>query len=879
LISLIRTSQRNISQVVYIHTLFGKDFGFVYSSMLRVYNKWKKRRDSSVFGQIDDVAAKYNTSRDGEIHTKVIDVPSPMEGSLKVDDILEPSRYIFLEFEGIHNGHYIGINDIKIYDDQGTEISYTNTQVDGKNVDNDTVKPAFPVNGWWAVCGEQHSLLFEFEQVTHVSEIHISCANSSATPKLCYISDSTKRAPSESELAFSTDCYIQLAGAECMEPTEIKFCKTPASKDDSVTCSDIIDMLNQTPPKNGFKSYISYDGTSSYAFFCRGLRRRAYTYYFGDNATKIVAHANSICKASYTKVDDVAKRAMTLEELQVVRAIILSRCVSEGWKSSRDGSIILPDDVNLYDLNSCLIMPSTKKRNCAFKELFPSGESAPIYYSSHWWGEKILDFIRCCEVHAKMNKLEPHVATYWVCAYANRQHDLGTDLGTDPDQSSFRRAMTLSQGVLLILDPDAVVFSRIWVDFELFKTVNSGARNLDIVTRYAGKVHLLADHALPGEVPYQKVKREAAFPFKTLGKAGLGVELYKGEASMEIDKVRILNSMTQNTNLDDTDILVRANNGDVSNSNFAKDLTYYNVADSSLKSAIALKCWAFALHDEGLIVDLDQAPLEDGGRHSSINFHGHNLATIVKNDTNRTSIIMNDFVSCDMMDNNEFDRIIGTVSSHITHFELDVSGCKNLTNECLSMIEHRLPKSLITLKLNFGYSAQITDEGLVELAKQLPKALTTLHLTVTPNKLPSGSWEPVRLNEHLMALAKHLPTTLVDFTLTTTLGVDETDEGIVELAKNLPIGIKKFKLHLNSWPGFKGIHFVELAKYLPQSLETLDLYNWGGVYLEEGDIKMLRDEVLKLENLKEFQVETFDDGTGGYYAHRKLSLDELKSFS
>ena len=40
----------------------------------------------------------------------------------------------------------------------------------------------------------------------------------------------------------------------------------------------------------------------------------------------------------------------------------------------------------------------------------------------------------------------------WVCAYANNQHELGTDIGSDdPRESSFYRALLLCDGVLLVL--------------------------------------------------------------------------------------------------------------------------------------------------------------------------------------------------------------------------------------------------------------------------------------------------------------------------------------------------------------------------------------------------------------------------------------------
>ena len=58
--------------------------------------------NSKVFGTIDDVCEKYSISRGDEVHTKVIDVPAPFKSRFRVDDVLEPSRYLFFEFEGIY---------------------------------------------------------------------------------------------------------------------------------------------------------------------------------------------------------------------------------------------------------------------------------------------------------------------------------------------------------------------------------------------------------------------------------------------------------------------------------------------------------------------------------------------------------------------------------------------------------------------------------------------------------------------------------------------------------------------------------------------------------------------------------------------------------
>jgi len=350
--------------------------------------------NSKVFGTIDDVCAKYSISRGDEIHTKVIDVPAPFKSRFRVDDVLEPSRYLFFEFEGIHDSHYIGINILEFYDGEGEQIPYTNIIVDGNDVDHDEVQPAFPVNGWWAVVGEEHSLVFDFGDVVHVKEVSMWCANSASTPKIMRITDAQEAAQDESE--FAANLLIQLAGEPGVDPSTINFRKSPGEITDIITIEDIVNMLNDYPPPNGFESFLSECGAFHFVFYRAGLRTRVCNYFFGSNPSEDVQLVHDTTMSVGVTIDDVAKRAMTLEELRAVKAIIVSNCVKEEWTNSYDGKRLRPDDVNLYDLNKVVIMPCTKARNCAFKELFGSGDSSPTYYTSHWWGEKVLDFITFC---------------------------------------------------------------------------------------------------------------------------------------------------------------------------------------------------------------------------------------------------------------------------------------------------------------------------------------------------------------------------------------------------------------------------------------------------------------------------------------------------
>ncbi|CAE7332125.1 FBL4 [Symbiodinium natans] len=179
------------------------------------------------------------------------------------------------------------------------------------------------------------------------------------------------------------------------------------------------------------------------------------------------------------------------------------------------------------------------------------------------WGEPLRCFVSCLRRHAQTRALQASAA-YWVCAYANRQHSLGEEVTSDPRQTSFFRALTLSQGVLLILDDvaersgPATPFKRIWCAFEEYVALSSRQGQkpllLDIAAFHGNKPELLTDgvteedermaRQLGAGHPAGKVRgdREKYFPLEVL-KAGLCLELEKAEASQEADRIHILNAI------------------------------------------------------------------------------------------------------------------------------------------------------------------------------------------------------------------------------------------------------------------------------------------------------------------------------------------------
>ena len=130
-------------------------------------------------------------------------------------------------------------------------------------------------------------------------------------------------------------------------------------------------------------------------------------------------------------MDGAENRGITLPQLLKLKGFIASQADEDGklrgWWDRFTKEPLHKDTINLYAVADWIIKPFTAKEACSFVELVvDAGTTAqrPLWFISHWWGEAVFDFILAVEAHAKARGLEASAA-YWVCAYANNQHELG----------------------------------------------------------------------------------------------------------------------------------------------------------------------------------------------------------------------------------------------------------------------------------------------------------------------------------------------------------------------------------------------------------------------------------------------------------------------
>ena len=296
----------------------------------------------------------------------------------------------------------------------------------------------------------------------------------------------------------------------------------------------------------------------------------------------------------------VEERGITLRQLRTLYMHVVIRCKQEKWTNFR-GELLSPETVTLYDINKYVIRPFTEGTQKSYVEMIARKPQKPRWFVSHYWGEPLKDFIACLEQQCNdfrggnieegggMDDRTP----VWVCAYANNQWELDKSISDDPADSAFAKAMAISKGTISILDKDGIVFSRVWCIYELHRTMIDAASSSKMrYCVYTAHKHRF-DYAMdilpwwikwipcisiplrfilsgkqiryderdrkavglcPGGAPCDKIgtharaNREKYFPFHLI-KSSIQVQVENAAASVDSDRVHILNAIVGQTNL------------------------------------------------------------------------------------------------------------------------------------------------------------------------------------------------------------------------------------------------------------------------------------------------------------------------------------------
>ena len=306
-----------------------------------------------------------------------------------------------------------------------------------------------------------------------------------------------------------------------------------------------------------------------------------------------------------------------------------------------------------------------------------------------------------------------------MCAYANNQHQLGKDIGSDPRGSSFYQALLLCDGVLVVLDEKATPFTRIWCAFEeaTAVTLDASARPgkgrllLDIATVSLSNrtAQLLTDGLAPAEQkmeeekkedPYwesgwvAKSEREQGFPIDVVREALLKISVVAAEASKPEDKRNILNSLAGRT--------------------WALWLQWepptthpmYVEVDQILKSIFAEAALRKAVAEGLPLTELTQA-LREGTARKALRFTFSGLAK---------------FGAA------ELKAVSESLPAELEALDAAFSGCKKLADVAALGAGLEKLQALTSLHLAFFGCSKLADVAPLGAALEKLQALTSLHL-------------------------------------------------------------------------------------------------------------------------------------------------------
>jgi len=529
---------------------------------------------------------------------------------------------------------------------------------------------------------------------------------------------------------------------------------------------------------------------------------------------------SDLCVGGGCTIEKTEWRAITLEQLGALISHIRRRCELEVWVSCNPKNPVklTPDTVNLYDAVHFVVSPATECRRCSYVELVADEVQKPNWFVSHWWGEVIVDFIKCLTEHSLRRGLDSRTGTfhrkdkqsghYWVCAYANNQWDLGSDVTLDPAHSSFFKAIELSEGVLQVIDREAVTYSRIWCRFENFVALTTFSDKLydmstavewhdrhDIVVA-DHHASVLCDHrgdhnSSEANPPHGRGKgmatqdytriAQAAFPHR-LAAMAMTCKLTDAQSSVEADRRSILNSIC----------------GHELSSEPPSEHEKFDQLDARLRGRFAASTWSKASSSKG---DWGFAEYPKAVNESSIQ------SLMIQLGSQETS--------SNKMSDGEISALGRAIPETLWQFKLELARCVQWKIADIATLSEGISRAvdLQEFVIRFIQGDPLSDEAVKLLSQGISRAVNLKTCSFDLDRAPLS-------DAALQDLAKHLPQKVEDLLLTS-IGTRYTDAGLTALGSRIPATLKSMRVCLRGNATFTGKGLIALANALPLGMTKL----------------------------------------------------------
>ncbi|CAE8640924.1 unnamed protein product, partial [Polarella glacialis] len=262
-------------------------------------------------------------------------------------------------------------------------------------------------------------------------------------------------------------------------------------------------------------------------------------------------------------IAETEQRGMTLQQLaalaELIQAVLQKVAITSKFTRER----VTWDTVNMYDIDPHFVQPLTLPFRSSFVELVAKGPQIPHWFVSHWWGTEFCQTVALLNFHLKQ-RLMPSPLFYWICTFANNQHDL-SELTGSLLETPFVKVIMANEavGTVTVFDAKVTTLRRIWCVLENYVSTvtaveaKSGKHVYDIVAwlpegqgKYAGKPvpakptlrmdlgnGMMREHVLDDETG-------GAFPL-SVSVEGIKLDIHKAEATRREDWTHILHLIAE----------------------------------------------------------------------------------------------------------------------------------------------------------------------------------------------------------------------------------------------------------------------------------------------------------------------------------------------
>ena len=148
-------------------------------------------------------------------------------------------------------------------------------------------------------------------------------------------------------------------------------------------------------------------------------------------AGRVAVPANFLFRGA--NIEDTVERAITPAQLADLWAFIQHvveevEIVETFKRSALYDQRLTRENLEMHSVNKYFVKPLTEPHKCSFVDLVSAAEAQPPkWFVSHAWSTPFSQTVSMLRLHMQSRDLPP-TTPYWICTFANNQHDLGQPL-------------------------------------------------------------------------------------------------------------------------------------------------------------------------------------------------------------------------------------------------------------------------------------------------------------------------------------------------------------------------------------------------------------------------------------------------------------------